>query len=175
MGGFVDDVVACEARAGNESEVFGLETGGCEEGGDLLGDFVEAGLRPGDCVELVDGDDDALDAHAADEEGVFFGLAFEAGFEVASAGVDDEDGEIGLACAGNHVRDEVSVARSVEDGEAGGVGFEFVHGDVDGYTSVSLFCTLIEYPCKSEGSFAKFFGLFAISIQGPLIDYLEIV
>ena len=171
----MDDVVACEAGTGDESEVFGLETGGCEEGGDLLGDFVEAGLRPGDCVEFVDGDDDALDAHAADEEGVFFGLAFEAGFEVASAGVDDEDGEIGLTCAGNHVGYEVSVARSVEDGEAGGVGFELVHGDVDGYTSVSLFCTLIEHPCKSEGSFAKSFSFFAISIQCPLINYLEIV
>lgn len=171
----MDDVVACEAGAGDESEVFGLKTGGCEEGGDLLGDFIEAGLRPGDCVEFVDGDDDALDAHAADEEGVFFGLAFEAGFEVAGAGVDDEDGEVGLACAGNHVGYEVPVARSVEDGEAGGVGFEFVHGDVDGYTSVSLFCTLIEHPCKSEGSFAKSFGLFAISIQCPLINYLEIV
>ena len=171
----MDDVVACEARAGDESKIFGLETGGCEEGRDLLGDFVEPGLRPGDCVEFVDGDDDALDAHAADEERVFFGLAFETGFEVASAGVDDEDGEVGLACAGNHVGNEVSVAGGVEDGEAGGFGFEFVHGDVDGYTSVSLFCTLIEHPCQSEGSLAKSFGLFAISIQCPLINYLEII
>lgn len=171
----MDDVIACEAGAGDEGEVFGLKTGGCEEGGDLLGYFVEAGLGPGDCVEFVDGDEDALDAHTADEEGVFFGLAFEAGFEVAGAGVDDEDGEVGLACAGNHVRDEISMARSVEDGEAGGVGFEFVHGDIDGYTSVSLFCTLIEHPCKSEGSFAQSFGFFAIPIQCPLINYLEIV
>lgn len=171
----MDDVIACEAGAGDESEVFGLETGGCEEGRDLLGDFVEAGLRPGDCVEFVDGDDDALDAHAADKEGMFFGLAFEAGFEVAGAGVNDEDGEVGLTCAGNHVGNEVSVARGVEDGEAGGFGFEFVHGDVDGYTSVSLICTLIEHPCKSERSFANSFGLFAISIQCPLINYLKIV
>ena len=139
----MDDVVTCQACAGDESQVFGLETGGCEEGRDLLGDFVEPRLRPGDCIEFVDGNDDALDAHAADQEGVFFGLAFEAGFEVANAGVDDEDGKVGLACAGNHVGDEVSVAGRVEDGEAGGFGFEFVHGDVDGYTSVSLFCTLI--------------------------------
>ena len=150
----MDDVVACEARAGDESKIFGLETGGCEEGRDLLGNFVETGLRPGDCVKFVDGDDDALNAHAADEEGVFFGLAFEAGFEVASAGVDDEDGEVGLTCASNHVGDEVSVAGRVEDSEAGGFGFEFVHGNVDGYASVSLFCTLIEHPCQSEGSFA---------------------
>lgn len=150
----MDDVVACEAGAGDESEVFRLETGGCEEGRDLLGDFVESGLRPCDCVEFVDGDDDALDAHAADQEGVFFGLALEAGFEVASAGVDHENGKVGLACAGNHVGDEVSVAGGVEDGEAGGFGFEFVHGDVDGYTSVSFLCTLIEHPCQSEGSLA---------------------
>ena len=171
----MDDVVACEAGTRDESEVFGLETGGCEEGGDLLGDLVEAGLGPGDCVEFVDGDDDALDAHAADEQGVFFGLAFEAGFEVAGAGVDDEDGEVGLAGTGDHVRDEVSVARSVKNGEAGGFGFEFVHGDVDGHTSVPLLCTLIEHPRKSERSFAKSFGLFAISIQCPLINHLKIV
>ena len=171
----MDYVVACEARAGDESKIFGLETGGCEEGRDLLGDFGEAGLRPGDCVEFVDGDDDALDAHAAYEEGVFFRLAFEARFKVASAGVDDENGEVGLACTGNHVGDKVSVAGGVEDGKAGGFGFEFVHGDVDSHTSISLFCTLIEHPCKSERSLAKPFGLFAISIQCPLINYLEVV
>ena len=74
---------------------------------------------------------------------MFFGLAFETGFEVSCAGVDDKDGEIGLAGPCDHVGDEVSVTWGIEDREAGSFRFELVHGNVDGDASISLFGALI--------------------------------
>lgn len=81
---------------------------------------------------------------------MLFGLTSEAGFEAPRAGVNDEDGEIGLACTGNHVGYEVPMAGCIEDGEAGVLSLELVHRDVDCDASISFFCSLIQYPCQSE-------------------------
>ena len=139
----MDNVVACEACAGDESQILSQEARARKEGGDLLGYLIEAVLGPLNRVQFVDCDDDALDAHAADEQCVFFGLAPEAGFEVACAGVYDEDGEVSLAGPGDHVGDEIPVTRGIEDREAGVFRFKLVHSNIDGDAPVSLFGALI--------------------------------
>lgn len=48
---------------------------------------------------------------------MFTRLAFKSGFEIPCAGVDDEDGEVGLAGAGDHIGNEVAVAGCVKDGK----------------------------------------------------------
>ncbi len=81
---------------------------------------------------------------------MFFRLAFQPGLETAGAGVDDQDGEVGLAGAGDHVGDKVSVAWGIEDGECGLVGFELVHADVDCDALAPFVGALVEYPCQCK-------------------------
>ena len=173
--GTVYDIGAGQPGTGDESEVSRLVPRSKEESCDLLGDFVETGSRPSDGVEFVDGDDEPLHAEAADQEGVFFRLAFEARFEVTGAGVDDKDGEVGLGGAGDHVGDEVAMTGSVENGEGCGGGFEFVHGDVDGDAAAALFASLIQDPGQCEGGFADAVGFFSISVEGSLVNHFEVV
>lgn len=74
---------------------------------------------------------------------MFARLAFKSGFETPCAGVDDEDGEVGLAGAGDHIRDEVAVARGVKDGEVCKRGREVVGCDVDSYPTTAFFRALV--------------------------------
>lgn len=85
---------------------------------------------------------------------MLFGLAFETGLEAIFLRVNNEDGEVGLGHSGNHIGDEVSVTRSVEDGKACLLGFERHSGDVDRYAAVSLFVCLVHEPRKGERRFS---------------------
>ncbi len=82
---------------------------------------------------------------------MFFSLAFETGLETASAGVDDENSKVGLAGAGDHIGDEISMAGSVKYREFGLFGFKFISSDVDGDTPIALLGTLIQNPSEGEG------------------------
>lgn len=74
---------------------------------------------------------------------MFARLAFKAGFKAPCAGVDDEDGEVGLAGAGDHVGNEVAVAGCVKDGEICKRGGEGVGCDVDCYPATAFFRALV--------------------------------
>ena len=70
-------------------------------------------LGPIHLVHLVDGEDDLLDADEIANGGVATGLPLH-----AVAGVDEEDGEIGVARAGRHVAGILLVAGGIDDDEA---------------------------------------------------------
>lgn len=74
---------------------------------------------------------------------MFACLAFESGFETPCAGVDDKDGEVGLAGAGDHVGDEVTVTRGVKDGKICKRGREGVGRDVDCDPATAFFRALV--------------------------------
>lgn len=63
---------------------------------------------------------------------MFAGLSasLESSLEFASSSVDHEQSHIGLTSAGNHVRDEVLVARRVQQGERPIGSLEVGSGDV---------------------------------------------
>lgn len=174
VGGAAEDVAPLEARAGDEGNVFGLEPRAGQEPGHLLPDLLEPSLRPVGHVHLVDGHDDALDAYRPDEEGMFFGLASQAGFEVARRRVDDEHRKVRLAGAGDHVGHEVAVPGGVEDGEAGLFRLELVGGDVDGDAACPLLGALVEDPGEGERSFADGLGFFAVLVHRPLVDGFQV-
>lgn len=134
----LSDIFAAEPGAGHKSNVLGQKTRCGQKGRDLGGDFGETVLRPVNCVKFVDDNNETSDAHAANQKCVFFRLSFKAGFKTAGAGVNDEDGEIGLASTSDHVGNKVPVAWGVEDGEVGLFGLELVGGNVDCDASVSL-------------------------------------
>ena len=106
---------------------------------------------------------------------MLFGLALEARFETASAGINDKDREVSLAGAGNHVGDKVSVARGIENGKSCLLGFKFVGGNVNCDASDSFLGALIQDPCKGKGRLAYTFRLFSVFFDCPLVYDFEIV
>jgi len=98
-----------------------------EDRGEFSCDGVEAFATPVDEVHLVDGEDEVANPEEGDDAGVAAGLR-----EDALAGVDEEDGEVGGACAGRHVPGVLLVSGRVGDDEFAFVGAEVPVGDVDG-------------------------------------------
>ena len=114
-------------------------------------------------------------AHATDDQGVLFGLAFETGLEAVLLRIDNEDGEVGLGHACDHIGDEVSVTRGIQDGEARLLSLERDSGNIDRNTAASLFVGLVHEPCKGEGRLANRLCLLSQFPQRSFIDNLQIV
>ena len=68
-------------------------------------------------VHLVDGDDELTDTEGEGEEGVLASLAVlgDTSLELTGTTGDDEDGAVSLGGTSDHVLDEVTVARGVND------------------------------------------------------------
>lgn len=153
------DVIASPAGGWDVVEVVGvLEADGLEHLVHLGLDFGVTSLGVVDLwvVHLVDAEDDGLDTQGVGKGGVLTGLAFagDACFELTSASGDDEDSDIGLGSAGDHVLDEVSVAWGIDDGDDELLGLELPESDVDGDTTLTLVLQLVEDPRILEGALA---------------------
>ena len=124
------------ARDGDEGDGLGVVADLLDERGRLLDDFVEAVLGPLQTgasttqiirneeqetdlggVHLVDGNDELTHTESEGEESVLAGLAIlgDTGLELTSTGSDNEDSAIGLGGTSNHVLDEVTVSRGIND------------------------------------------------------------
>ena len=90
-------------------------------------------LRPVDLVHLVDGKHDLLDADQIADRGMAPGLALD-----AVAGVDEQDGDLGMAGAGRHVAGVLLMAGQVDDDEAAVGCLEIAPGNVDGDALLAL-------------------------------------
>ena len=68
-------------------------------------------------VHLVDGDDELTDTEGEGKESVLAGLAIlgDTGLELTSTGSDNEDSAIGLGGTSDHVFDEITMSRSIDD------------------------------------------------------------
>ena len=68
-------------------------------------------------VHLVDGDDELPDTEGEGKESVLAGLAIlgDTSLEFTSTTGDDEDSAVSLGGTGDHVLDEVTVTRGVDD------------------------------------------------------------
>ena len=66
--------------------------------------------------------------------------------EFTSAGRDDEDSAISLRGAGDHVLDEVTVARGVDDRDHVLRRLELPEGDVDRDATLALGLELVKHP-----------------------------
>lgn len=123
------------AGDGNEGNGLGVVADLLDEGGGLLDDFVETVLAPlqklsvtksGNFakkrtdlggVHLVDGNDELLDTEGEGKESVLAGLAIlgDTSLELTSTSGNDENGAVSLGGTGDHVLDEVTVSRGVDD------------------------------------------------------------
>lgn len=122
------------ARDGDEGNGLGVVTDLLDEGGGFLDDFVEAVLAPLEPmstlmimlerkktnlggVHLVDSNDELTDTKGEGQKSVLAGLAIlgDTSLELTSTTGDDEDSAIGLGGTGDHVLDEITVSRGIND------------------------------------------------------------
>lgn len=157
VGGWLDHVVAVEAGDGDKGNSLGVVANLLDKVGSLLDDLVVALLGPLGGVHLVDGDDELLDTEGVGKESVLTSLAIlgDTSLELTSAGGDDENGAVGLGGTRDHVLDEVTVTRGVNDGNVVPRGFKLPEGNVDGDTTLTLGLQLVKHPSILEGALAE--------------------
>merc|ERR1712235_85983 len=87
-----------------------------------------------------------------------------------STGCDDQDGTIGLRCTSDHVLDEITMSRGINDGDIVLGGAEVHQLDIDGDTSFTFGLEFVQYPSIFEGTFAHFLGFFLEFFDDTLVD-----
>ena len=133
--GLVEHVVAVEGRGRDHGDVVGLESSHLQEARDFLDSLVVLFLVPINTadVHFVDVDDESLDSQHLGQEGVLLGLGVD-----TVVGCTEQHSGVGLGSTGDHVLDEVTVTRSIDDGPVVVWGEELLVSDVDGDTTFAL-------------------------------------
>ncbi len=179
VGGAGEHVVTVPARDGDEGNLSGLVAEALDEGRHLLVDLVVTGLGEldGVGVHLVDANDELLDAEGGGEKDVLTGLAIlgDTSLELTLASGDDEKSDISLGGTGDHVLDEITVTRGIDDSEVVLGGLELPESDIDGDTTLTLGLELIKDPGVLEGPLAHLVGLLLELLDGTLVDTAALV
>jgi len=170
--GNINHVVSVESRNWNEGNSLGVVSDLLDEVRSLLDDFLESVLRELDGIHLVDGDDELLDTEGVSEQSVLTGLAVlgNTGLELTDTSGDDENGAISLGGTSNHVLDEITMSRSVNDGNVVLWSLELPEGDIDGDTALTLGLELVQDPGVLEGTLAHLGGFLLELLDGTLVD-----
>jgi len=172
VGRGLEHVVAGPARDGDEGDLLGIPADLLEEGGGLLLDLIIAALVVLDGILLVAADDHLLHTKSEGQKSVLTGLTVlgDTSLELTSGRGDDEDGAIGLRGTSDHVLDEVTVTRGIDDGEVVLGSLELPEGDIDGDTTLTLGLELIKNPGVLEGTLAHLGGLLLETLDHTGID-----
>jgi len=185
VGGALKHVVTVEAGDGDEGHqvvlagIDGLVADLVQVRGNLSADLVVTSLAVVDglVIHLVHADNDLLDTQGEGKHGVLAGLASlgPASLELTSTRGNHQDGAVSLRGAGNHVLDEVTVARGIDDGEVVLLGLELPQGDIDGDTTLALGLELVQHPGVLERALADVVGLLLELLNGTLVDTTALV
>jgi len=134
-------------------------------------------LRPLGSVHLVDGDDELTHTKGESKESVLTGLTIlgDTSLELTSTGGDNENTAVSLGSASNHVLDEITVTRSVNDGDIVLGGLELPESNVDGDTTLTLSLQFVQYPGVFERRLAKLSSLLLELLDGTLVDTAALV
>ena len=160
VGGRSQHVVTVETGDGDERNGLGVVSDLLDEVGSLLDDFLVTGLGPLGSVHLVDGDNELSNTEGVGEEGVLTGLAIlgDTSLELTSTGSDNENTAVSLGSTSNHVLDEVTVTRGINNGDVELGSLELPEGDIDGDTTLTLGLELVKNPSILEGTLTEFGG-----------------
>merc|ERR1719204_3831 len=128
-------------------------------------------------LDHVDGDDQLLDTKGVGEQGVLPSLPVlgDASLELSSSGGDDKHTAVSLAGASDHVLDEVTMARGVDDGHVVLGSLEFPESNVNGDTTLALGLQLVHHPGILEGTLARLLGFLFELLDGPLVNSTALV
>jgi hypothetical protein len=137
----------------------------------LIADFhVPSLLVAGNIgIHLVDTNDELLHTQQVNETGMLAGLSLDlsslvvtlldGGGEV-TVGRNHEQAHISLSGTGNHVLDEITMTRGIDDGVMPFVGEEFLGGASDGHTTLTLLLLAIHIESEGERRLAQSIGFF---------------
>src|SRR5205809_698859 len=166
------DVLALVRADRDERDLVHLVADAPEQRGEFRLQLVEARLRERRLrrVHLVDRADQLLDAARAREEDVFSRLRLHA-FRAAN----DVHGRIRLGRAGNHVLDEVPVARGVDDREVVLVRVKALVRDVDRQAALPLLLHLVHDEGELERGLAHLLGEFLQVLEFVGVDVRRVV
>mmetsp|Transcript_33515 Transcript_33515/g.60545 ORF Transcript_33515/g.60545 Transcript_33515/m.60545 type:complete len:323 (+) Transcript_33515:704-1672(+) len=151
----------------------------------LIGDLLVALLlvAGGIRVHLVDTDNELLDTKKVDKTSVLASLALDltglvvtlldGGGEVTIGG-NHEEADIGLGGTGNHVLDEISMARGINDGVVPVVGEELLGGAGNGDTTLTLLLSAIHVESEGEGRLTEGRSLLLKLLKLTLGDTTEL-
>jgi len=170
-------VVTVPAGDRNERDLLRVVADLLNETRRLLDDFVEAVLAPLGGVHLVDRNDKLTDTKGEGKESMLASLAVlgDTSLELTSASGNDEDSAVSLGGTSNHVLDEVTVTRGVNDGDHELRGLELPERDIDGDTTLTLGLELVEHPRILEGALAELSSFLLELFDGTLIDTTTLV
>merc|ERR1719232_2049055 len=175
----VDHVVPVPSGDGDEGNSHGVVSDLLDKVGNLLLNLLKPGLAVGRLggVHLVTGNNQLLDTKGVGEEGVFPGLTVlgDTSLELASSRGNDQDTAIGLGCSSDHVLDEVTMSRGINDGHIVLGGLKLPQSNVNGDTSLTLGLQFIKNPGVLEGSLARLGGFLLELLDGSLVDTSALV
>jgi hypothetical protein len=189
VGGGLDQVVTEPTRNGQHGHglrnklLLPADLG--QHGGHFVGNFVVALLSVlgNIAVHLVDSDNQLLDSEQVDEQGVLAGLALHfSGLQVSlgnggdkvSVGGHHQQGNVGLGRSSDHVLDEISVSRSINDGVVLGLSEELLGGASNGHSALALVLLTVHVKGKGKGALSESVGFLAQLLHLALVDSSEI-
>ena len=115
----------------------------------LFHDFIVALLAVlGFCrIHLVQADNHLPDSQGVSQEGMFTGLAVlgNTSLKATRGRIDDEHAAIGLGSAGDHVLDEVTVTRGIDDSTVVFWCLELPQSDINGNAPFTLSLQLVQH------------------------------
>merc|ERR1719170_13020 len=150
-----------------------------DEVGDFLLNLLKPGLAVGRLggVHLVTGNNELLDTKGVGKEGVFSGLTVlgDTSLELSSSRGNDQDSTVSLRCSSDHVLDEITMSRGINDGDIVLGGLKLPESDINGDTSLTLGLQLVKNPGVLEGSLARLGRFLLELLDGSLVDTSALV
>jgi len=179
VSGGVDHVVAMPSRDGHEGHSGGIVSDLLDEASNLFLDLLEPSLGVWRLsgVHLVDSDNQLLDTKCVGEQSVLSGLTVlgDTGLELTSTGGNDEHTTISLRCSCDHVLDEVTMSRSINDCDVVFGSLELPEGNVDGDTTLTLGLQFVHDPRILEGTLSGLLGFLLELLNGSFVDSTALV
>jgi len=118
-----------------------------------------------------------LHSKCESKESMLTGLAIlrDTSLKTTSGGVNDKDGTVSLGGTSDHVLDEVTVSRGINDRAVVLGGPELPQSDINGDTSLTLSLELVEHPRVLEGPLVHFSGLLLEPLDHTLVNASKLV
>jgi len=174
VGGLLEHVITSPAGDGDEGNLIRVPADSLEEAAGFLLDLIITALAVLDRISilLVEADDHLLDTKGPGKKSVLTSLTVlgDTSLELTLSRGDDEDGTISLRGTSDHVLDEVTVARGIDDGEVVLGSLELPERDIDGDTTLTLGLELIKNPSVLEGTLTHLSGLLLETLDNTGID-----
>lgn len=95
--------------------------------------------------------------------------------ELTDTSGNDHDSAVGLRGTSDHVLDEITVARGVNNGDVVLRGLELPESDIDGDTTLTLGLQLVKYPGVLEGALTKLLGFLLELLDDTLVNTTTLI